>query len=192
MNKETIEKVKRYIFLEEKLKELNLEKVTKENRIKALIEFSFKIHEIFAKEGKYLNILDEEYLTYAYIMPIEEIEKEIERYDNSKPKLDELKFISELVTLYNVEKYKVIRRIQEIRMINRVKQMDSPKQEKQRFSVLAVPCNQALVLPSNEETPNKDNSEIYERARIFEKNNLAKEPKRVQQVKVRKKVVKRK
>lgn len=57
------------------------------------------------------------YMTAAYIMPAEEIEKELEQYDHTIPKMDELAFISGLKTRYEQNETAVIRRIREVRRL---------------------------------------------------------------------------
>ena len=55
----------------------------------------------------------------AVIMPINEISMEIKQYDESRPKIDELKFVKDLSNKYNVSKNDVILRIQYVRRINK-------------------------------------------------------------------------
>ena len=62
-----------------------------ENRDKALKEMISEIR----------TIEESEYLYEVYLMPIEEISKEIKRYDSSHPRLDELKFVNDLCERYN-------------------------------------------------------------------------------------------
>ena len=54
----------------------------------------------------------------AVIMPIDEISAAIKKYDESCPKLDEIKFVKDLSNKYNVSKNDVILRIQYVRRIN--------------------------------------------------------------------------
>lgn len=51
----------------------------------------------------------------AATMKYQEIKKDIIRYDKSKPKLDELRFIDELCKKYSQEPASVLRRIREVR-----------------------------------------------------------------------------
>lgn len=98
--------VKRKVEIEvEFLKSLNMH----ENRDKALTDMILKVK----------TIEESEYLYEVYLMPIEEISKEIKRYDSSIPKLDELKFVNELCKRYNVDRKAIIKRIQNVRRINR-------------------------------------------------------------------------
>jgi len=64
---------------------------------------------------------DINYITAAYIMPLQEIQKSLQKYDESIPKLDELMFIQELQEKYGQDRKGVIRRIQEVRKINQVR-----------------------------------------------------------------------
>jgi len=80
-----------------------------ENRDKALKEMISEIR----------TIEESEYLYEAYLMPIEEIYKEIKRYDNSCPMLDAVKFVDNLKERYHVDRKTVVKRIQNVRRINR-------------------------------------------------------------------------
>lgn len=96
--------------LESELSALINEGKTREEAISILIE----------KHGDCLN-----YILEAYLMPFDEIDKEIERYDNSKPRLDELLFIKGLCVRYNVDRKAIIERIQNVRSMNRVKSLET-------------------------------------------------------------------
>ena len=87
------------------LKSLNIY----ENRDKALTDMILKVK----------TIEESEYLYEAYLMPIEEISKEIKRYDSSRPRLDELKFVNDLCKRYNVDRRTIVKRIQNVRTVNR-------------------------------------------------------------------------
>lgn len=80
-----------------------------ENRDKALKEMISEIR----------TIEESEYLYEVYLMPIEDIYKEIKRYDNSCPKLDAVKFVDDLKERYHVDRETVVKRIQNVRRINR-------------------------------------------------------------------------
>ena len=60
-------------------------------------------------------------------MPIDEITEEINKYDNSYPKLDELEFVNNLCKKYNVDKKAIIERIRNVRVINKYKLLDKEK-----------------------------------------------------------------
>lgn len=69
------------------------------------------------------------YIEFATKLPYEEINKRLEKYDNSKPKEDELKMISELAELYDCSKKNIVTRIQQIRRINTYKKLEEKKNE---------------------------------------------------------------
>lgn len=98
------------IDLESELSSLINEGKTREEAISILIK----------NHGDCLN-----YILEAYLMPFDEIDKEIERYDNSKPRLDEILFIKELCVRYNVDRKAIIERIQNVRSMNRVKSVET-------------------------------------------------------------------
>ena len=80
-----------------------------ENRDKALTDMILKIK----------TIEESEYLYEVYLMPIEEISKEIKRYDSSHPRLDGVKFVDNLKERYHVDRETIVKRIQNVRKINR-------------------------------------------------------------------------
>lgn len=99
------------IGIESELQKLVEEGKTREESISILIE----------KYGQdSLN-----YIIEAYLMPFDEINKEIDRYDNSRPRLDAVLFVKELCVRYNVDRKAIIERIQNVRMINRVKSLET-------------------------------------------------------------------
>lgn len=65
------------------------------------------------------NQLHKQALELAFVMPLGEMTKAIGEYDESSPKMDELKFVSDLAKKYNVERGQVITRIQHVRRINK-------------------------------------------------------------------------
>lgn len=80
-----------------------------ENRDKALTDMILKVK----------TIEESEYLYEAYLMPIEEISKEIKRYDSGSPRLDAVKFVDNLKGRYNVDRRTIVKRIQNVRRISR-------------------------------------------------------------------------
>lgn len=68
------------------------------------------------------NIEELKYWIYSIKMPYEKIVKDIIRYDNSSPKMDELKFINDLQIKYNQSKENIILRIQQVRKIMQYEQ----------------------------------------------------------------------
>lgn len=65
------------------------------------------------------------YIIEAYLMPFDEISKEIDRYDNSRPRLDAVLFVKELCVRYNVDRKAIIERIQDVRSMNKVKLLET-------------------------------------------------------------------
>ena len=127
MDEKQIEIANRHIYLEDKLSKLSI--MQSDNK---LTERTLNI--LFTKlryeDDDNLSLKDLEYLVDAYLMPFDEINKHIERYDSSHPKLDAIKFIDELVSTYNVDKDKIIRRIQEVRNINKVIKLEQNNKTK--------------------------------------------------------------
>lgn len=64
---------------------------------------------------------DINYITAAATMKMADIKKAIQKYDEQKPFVDELNFINELSKRYNQSPDAVIRRIQEVRRLSKVK-----------------------------------------------------------------------
>jgi len=69
--------------------------------------------------SKDFNQKEIEYLISAYYMPIADIRKKIAIYDKAHPRIDELEFISALMTNYIYDENVVIKRIQSIRAIDK-------------------------------------------------------------------------
>lgn len=65
------------------------------------------------------DMADVIYLIDAYRMPRSEITSVIESYDNSRPKANELLLVDNLASQYGVDRNTVVRRIQEVRIVNR-------------------------------------------------------------------------
>lgn len=61
------------------------------------------------------------YATAAYIIPYDEVVPMICEYDKSRPKMDELKFVNHFTEKYGQSRDVVIRRIREVRKIQRQK-----------------------------------------------------------------------
>ena len=85
------------------------------------VGYGNKVTECFSrkKKGK-TNSYEEQrtnYITAAYIMPFEQIMKELHHYDDSTPKMDEIEFIRTLQTRYEQSETAVIRRIREVRKL---------------------------------------------------------------------------
>ena len=58
-------------------------------------------------------------MTASYSMPFVQIKEAIQRYDASFPKMDELVFIHDLCKRYGQEREPVLRRIREVKRIDR-------------------------------------------------------------------------
>jgi len=71
------------------------------------------------------DLADLIYLMDAYRMPRRQMISVVEEYDRSKPKLDELAFVRNLASAYNVDDATAIRRIQEVRMVNQQERAQS-------------------------------------------------------------------
>lgn len=97
-----------------------------ERKIEIEREFS-KLLDIFENRDKALkNMISEirtieesEYLYEVYLMPFEEISREIKKYDSSFPRSDAGKFVDNLCERYKVDRKTVVNRIQNVRRVNR-------------------------------------------------------------------------
>lgn len=90
------------------------------------VEFSKTLSKKITREDvlsdlvlKIKSIEESAYLFEAYQMPFEEIFKELEIYDASRPRLDEVKFVDNLGKRYNVDRETIVQRIQNVRAVNR-------------------------------------------------------------------------
>lgn len=135
MKKEKMEQIKRMLYLEEKISDIisQYPSIRKFPKSKKLL---FLTQEIITIE--ILSMDDWEYFNVACIIPLNELQQDLENYDNSSPKTDELKFVEDLMKKYKVSKEIIKFRIRQVRKIN--------KFLKQEFSVLAVPCERAFVV----------------------------------------------
>ncbi len=70
-------------------------------------------------EGKHEQKIN--YMAAAFNMRYDKIEPRIRAYDESRPKMDEIKFVNDLSREFGQSRSAVIRRIQEIRRIKRKK-----------------------------------------------------------------------
>lgn len=59
-----------------------------------------------------------DYLSRAFLIPYLPICLDIQRYDYSKPKIDEIKFVASLAQKYGVNKEDIIKRIRDVRYLN--------------------------------------------------------------------------
>lgn len=176
MKKDKIKKIQRMLYIENelsKIKEKYSVQIDLDDVLNIEESLNFLYEKMSLEENITLDLNDMEYFNRACLIPLEEISKEVDRYDSSSPKLDELKFVDDLSKKYNVEIFMIIRRIKDVRKINQFKQI---------FDVLAIPCDRAyFVVPDKaEELINSKNSpevrqQIEEMAETFRTNNLVKE-----------------
>ena len=71
-------------------------------------------------EKRVKPIKEREYVARVIMIPRGDIEEVLKEYDNSKPKMDEVKLICDLAKKYKTTERQVIRRIQDIRQINSI------------------------------------------------------------------------
>lgn len=102
-------------------------KMEVENEIKRLVSRGKTREEAVSLLIKEDDMKDANYIIEAYLMPIDEITEEINRYDNSYPRLDEIKFVNDLCNKYNVDKKAVVERIRNVRVINKHKSLGKEK-----------------------------------------------------------------
>jgi len=102
-------------------------KMEVENEIKRLVSEGKTREEAVSLLIKEDDMKDANYIIEAYLMPIDEITEEINRYDNSYPRLDAVKFVNELCNKYNVDKKAVIERIRNVRVINKHNSLGNEK-----------------------------------------------------------------
>ena len=124
MNNQKLEVVKRKIELENLIIELK-NKYPEVNELDLKTLNAVLTGKISQDYDKALSLDDWRYFDEASIMPIEEINKALDFYDKSSPKLDEIKFIAELADRYNVTTYQIIDRIKDIKKINNYKEKDN-------------------------------------------------------------------
>ena len=119
MKKEKLEQIKRFAYLEQKIYEIANKYPESKNFDKAKkIEFYSKNIELL--EGNQLTVEDWEYFNIACIISFEEILIELSKYDISSPKMDEIKFIEDLMKKYDVRKDIICARIRQVRNMNKV------------------------------------------------------------------------
>ncbi len=87
------------------------------------VGYGNKVTDCFFRKKKGKTSSHEEqrtnYMTAAYIMPFKQIVKYIYDYDHSIPKMDEIVFIRTLQNHYGQSETAVIRRIREVRKLNK-------------------------------------------------------------------------
>ena len=55
-----------------------------------------------------------DYFTDAFLMPVDQISAELEKYDHSSPKMDEIKFLQNLREKFGVDNDTIVRRIGQV------------------------------------------------------------------------------
>lgn len=111
-----------------------------------------------------LNVLlekgyDRDYLIDAYLLPIKEITKRIEICYKYNSKLNETVFIHGLCIYYGVDKRRIIKRIKNVRKINKQKSLDTEERLhilKQNRDTLQIAKNKLL-----DKNMNKEEKELY-------------------------------
>ena len=124
MRKDEFEIIKRKMFLEEKIKELK-EEYPNFKQLEYEQILYFIANKMNSEKEECLSYNDWQYFNKACFLPFEEIKEELIKYDESSPKIDELRFVNLLSKKYNVSIDTIISRIKEIRQIcNLQKKLD--------------------------------------------------------------------
>ena len=124
MRKDEFEIIKRKMFLEEKIKELK-EEYPNFKQLEYEQILYFIANKMNSEKEECLSYNDWQYFNKACFLLFEEIKEELIKYDESSPKIDELRFVNLLSKKYNVSIDTIISRIKEIRQIcNLQKKLD--------------------------------------------------------------------
>jgi hypothetical protein len=75
-----------------------------------------KIH---SESSEYLEMC-EAYVMLAESMPYQEVLRDLREYDNSHPKMDEIKFVRDLQSKYNQTEENVLTRIRFVRKLSKI------------------------------------------------------------------------
>ena len=179
MKKEKLEQIKRMLCIEGKISKLKLKYSINnfsDNALDMEKALNFLFDKITLEEQEILNLDEREYFIRACLIPLEDIEKEIRKYDSSSPKMDEIQFIDDLSKKYNVEIFMVKRRIRDLRKIQKI------NSKSQKFDVLAVPSSRPFVVSAdkaeefkNQTTSPEDSAFVRDLAEKFRVNNLVEE-----------------
>ena len=87
---------------------------------KITVEKMYELENLrFANNLIELNEVELKYFDLAIKLPKEEINEYLNLYDNSSPKLDELKFIVMLQNKYNESRENIIKRIRQVRLLTK-------------------------------------------------------------------------
>lgn len=115
------------------------------------------------EEGMILSISEIEYFTRACLIPLDDIEKEVEKYDKNASKISESLFLSKLCERYNEGRTLVEKRVEDVRKI---------RQMRQKFDVMAVPRKEAYISTKESNANGEDIKFIEGMAETFKTNNL--------------------
>ena len=155
MRNDEIEVIKRKIFLESKIRELKIEYPNyKEFDYEQAM--SFIADKMNKERCECLSYNDWQYFNKAYFLSIDEINEELIKYDNSHPKMDELRFVNTLSRKYNVDIDTIISRIKEIRQIIKFEKKINNESNCLCGSFFVVTTTRSL----NENTDNKPKGKI--------------------------------
>lgn len=155
MRKDEFEIIKRKMFLEEKIKELK-EEYPNFKQLEYEQILSFIANKMNLEKEECLSYNDWQYFNKACFLPFDEINEELIKYDESSPKMDELRFVNTLSRKYNVDVDTIISRIKEIRQIIKI--------EKKRNNESNCLCSRSFVVTTtrsmNEKTDSKQRCKI--------------------------------
>ncbi|MGN1378846.1 MAG: hypothetical protein ACI4XR_00370 [Bacilli bacterium] len=107
-------------------------KIELEKDLNNLLEMNYTEDELILYFFHNYSLEETLYLVRAYNMPIRFITEDIKNYDNGKPYIDELAFVSELAINYNTNIDTIINRIREVRRINKVIKQDNELSKKRK------------------------------------------------------------
>lgn len=155
MKKEKLEQIKRMLCLENKISKLKSKYSINnfsDNALDMEKALSFLFDKITLEEHEILSLEEYGYFIRACLIPLEDIKKEIKKYDSSSPKMDEIKFIDDLSKKYNVGIFMVMRRIRDLRKIQK-----NDDNQKQKFDVSTVPCDGTFIVSKEKVFRNQTN-----------------------------------
>ena len=181
MNKK-LDELEKIIYIESKIDKVKLECPEFEN-----FSLNDKMHKVFTTlaitEHKIYDENEISCFVRAFLVPFDKLNEDLNEYDNSSPKVDEIKFINSLSYKYHVSESLVKQRIRDIRKIN------SYIEKNQEFSILAVPCRRPFVVApdkveafKNSTNSKEDNDFVRRLAETFRKNNLVEDKPKVKKI----------
>ena len=125
MKKFKLEQVKRMLELENKINIINnnffnLNQLGKDSQNTSVLSNKIRLYSeyIIYLENEKLTLEDWEYFTVASIVPFDEIQNFLKKYDYDKPTAESLKVIADLSKKYYVDELCVNARIEQVKMIN--------------------------------------------------------------------------